>query len=294
MKGKKALFFVFALVLLPAYHLLAQTTASVQTKKELITNETIIELAKLGLSDDLIIEKIRQSERQFDTSIDGIKKLKGAGISDVVLKEMISPKVASPASIPPPTSSLAQSNPNDPTALHEPGIYLQEEGKLLKLEPTNFSQARSGNWLKSRVTAGIATQKSKAVLPGAHAKLQITQSKPIFYFCFGDQTTGIAGPIMGATSPNEFVLVKMDQKKDKREIVVGETRVITGSSSTGIKEKDIIGFSSQKLSTNLYKVIIDEALASGEYCFYFNNMAIMAAQAGGGKLFDFTVSKVSQ
>jgi hypothetical protein len=55
-----------------------------------LTNQDIIELAALGLSDEVILEKIKASPRtQFDTSVEAIRALKGAQVSDAVLKAMI-------------------------------------------------------------------------------------------------------------------------------------------------------------------------------------------------------------
>src|SRR5580698_1582260 len=72
--------------------LLASTTWSQQLSKR-ITNKDIIDMAGLGLSDDLIISKIRSAAAggtlQFDTSVDGLKELKAAKVSDDVIKVLL-------------------------------------------------------------------------------------------------------------------------------------------------------------------------------------------------------------
>src|SRR5258708_38546765 len=61
------------------------------------TNQDVIEMAKLALSDDVIIAKIRQAYEAgtdavgFDTSVDGLKSLKAANVPDSVIKVMINP-----------------------------------------------------------------------------------------------------------------------------------------------------------------------------------------------------------
>src|ERR1700680_616586 len=61
------------------------------------TNQDVIEMAKLGLSDDVIITKIRQAYEagtdavSFDTSVDGLKALKAANVPDSVIKVVINP-----------------------------------------------------------------------------------------------------------------------------------------------------------------------------------------------------------
>ncbi|HZS09338.1 MAG TPA: hypothetical protein VFD58_31175 [Blastocatellia bacterium] len=62
-----------------------------ESRREVLTNEKVIELAGLGFGDDVIIEKIRQSERHFDTSVEGLKKLRAARVSDRIIKEMLGP-----------------------------------------------------------------------------------------------------------------------------------------------------------------------------------------------------------
>ncbi len=65
-------------------------------KKEILTNAAIIELSQLGLGETVIIEKIRQSECNFDTSISGLKQLKAAKVSDTLIAFMMNPN-AKPA-----------------------------------------------------------------------------------------------------------------------------------------------------------------------------------------------------
>src|SRR6266571_4900797 len=68
------------------------------------TNQDVIEMVRLGLSDDVIIAKIRsvgsQDALKFDTSVDGLKALKAAKVSDEVIKVMINPE-RTPVSVAP-------------------------------------------------------------------------------------------------------------------------------------------------------------------------------------------------
>ena len=67
------------------------------TLRKRFTNQDVIEMAKVGLSDDVIITKIRQAYEagtdnvSFDTSVDGLKALKAANVPDSVIKVMINP-----------------------------------------------------------------------------------------------------------------------------------------------------------------------------------------------------------
>jgi hypothetical protein len=70
------------------------------------TNQDVISMVQLGLSEDVIIAKIRAASAaqadsvNFDTSIEGLKALKAANVPDSVIKVMIDPA-------PPPSSRRA-------------------------------------------------------------------------------------------------------------------------------------------------------------------------------------------
>lgn len=61
-----------------------------------LTNQDVIQMISLGFSDEVIIEKIHiTSNITFDTSIDGLKALKEANVTDAVIKAMLMPHPAS-------------------------------------------------------------------------------------------------------------------------------------------------------------------------------------------------------
>jgi S1-C subfamily serine protease len=62
-----------------------------------MTNQDILDLVAAGISEDLIMEKIKTAAtKNFDTSITGIKSLKAGGASDAMIKAMMQPS-SSPA-----------------------------------------------------------------------------------------------------------------------------------------------------------------------------------------------------
>jgi hypothetical protein len=54
-----------------------------------LTNEDIIKLVQAKLGNSIIIKKINSSPCAFDTSADGLVKLKGAGVSEAVIEAMV-------------------------------------------------------------------------------------------------------------------------------------------------------------------------------------------------------------
>jgi len=96
-----------------------------------MTNADVIELAGLGLSDDIVIAKIyAASATDFDTSIPGLKALKAAKISDAVIRAMINPPHPGTEQTPAPTSE------HPPT--QQPAANLQSANK-----PRVFFQSAS-------------------------------------------------------------------------------------------------------------------------------------------------------
>src|SRR5882672_10634189 len=106
------------------------------TLRKRFTNQDVMEMAKLGLSDDVIIAKIRQAYQagtdgiSFDTSMDGLKSLKAANVPDSVIKVMINPG-------PPPATVVAGTtpfsvDPNLPPP--EVGVYWRDQDKFVRLQ----------------------------------------------------------------------------------------------------------------------------------------------------------------
>ncbi|MGH9846492.1 MAG: hypothetical protein ACREEM_47955 [Blastocatellia bacterium] len=271
-----------------------QSAGAGQTQKEVLTNTSVIELVKLGLSDALVIEKIRQSEHNFDTSVEGLRQLKAARVSETVIREMMSPRLSG-AAAPPASTPIAgntvQQDESDPLASREPGIYVANKGRVVQIHPTSFSGTKS-NFLGAAFSYGLAKSKMRATVRGASANLTVAQLRPEFYFHFDEDmsTPGLAMTSFtnfSAASPAEFVLVKMDRKSNSRETVLMEIGMF--GSSTGARDKDVREFTFEKLKSGVFKVTPKVNLDPGEYCFYFAGVA-GAYGIAGGKLFDFGIT----
>lgn len=60
-----------------------------QTKEEVLTNDSVIQLLKVGLDEGSIIAKIQKTKYNFDTSTEGLVALKQAGASTARAPEII-------------------------------------------------------------------------------------------------------------------------------------------------------------------------------------------------------------
>jgi hypothetical protein len=264
---------------------------------DVLDNKSIIALHQLGLGETVIINKIKTSRCNFDTSLDGLKQIKADNISDSVISAMImapsqgaAPAASAPAA--PVAASAPSGDPNDPTAMHEPGIWLYQENgdkKMTKLEPSVITKMESGGGAIWGMAWG-ATAKSRADLNGAAAAVQINRRKPVFYFYFDPSNQSGAA----ATSPTEFVLAQMEVRKkdDERRMVVGQMNAYSGS-KTGPDQKDVRKITFDRLASGIYKVSPQDDLADGEYAFYYAGSAPVVGyyfvMGAGGKLFDFGI-----
>lgn len=73
--------FPFLVILILVSSALAQT--------ETLTNAKIIEMAKAGLGDEVVLSKIKSSDCKFDVSADALIELKKGGVSDAVIALML-------------------------------------------------------------------------------------------------------------------------------------------------------------------------------------------------------------
>jgi len=60
-----------------------------QTQTETLTNAKVIEMAKVGLGDEIVLNKIKTSGCKFDVSTDALIELKKGGVSDAVIALMM-------------------------------------------------------------------------------------------------------------------------------------------------------------------------------------------------------------
>ncbi len=252
-----------------------------------LTNDDVTRMVQAGLPDGVIVAKIKGSPTKFDTSLDTLIKLKAAGVSPAVMQAMTE---AVPTA---PVVKEAPPDPNDPLALHDPGIYYTRQAptgrEMVMLDPTAYSGTHTGGMFATSMTYGIAKSKTKAVVRGSHANVRFTQNSPVFYFYF-EKTKGTLsfaglGSYAGLTSPNEFSLVRFQSKKETRELIVGEFSAYTNSSGT--RSQDVAEFNFEKIGPGVFKVAPKADLQPGEYCFFFTGEN--RAGAGGGSLFDFGI-----
>lgn len=258
---------------------------------ETLRNDDVVALLDAGLGEEAVIAKIETSDGDFATDTQTLLSLRGKGVPSAVIAAMV--KSASG------TIKYDDTSP-DPKVPHSPGFYIFNEtsgqARMAKIDPIASTQTKTGGILGYAFTGGIASASIKAVLPGASAQTQTSQSRPTFYVFFdppgGNQSavfsTGFGNSII---TPNELSLIDLMEKKDRREARVGSLNI--AGSKTGVMDKDQIPFSYEQVAPYVYKITPEADLVAGEYGFLFALVGGAGPGLSGGvagaRVFDFAV-----
>ena len=243
---------LFASLLL-AGCLLASSAASV-SGQEVMTNETVIQMVKAGLSESVILAKMRSSQTKFDTRTESLIALKQAGTPEKVMQAIInggappaSAPAASAASAPAAAGPSAAVAPT-PQGSHRGPIYHVSGSKQVELIGI------SGDIETSR--APFSGRKTELVLPGNKAKYRTSDRQPVF---------------LSSSEPADAPLVKLDPGKNDRNLRVSSSfraGPYSGSSSQrGIRSEDRVDVEAERDNRGLFRIRPRAPLAPGEYAF---------------------------
>ena len=293
-------------------------------KPEGLTVDGVIAMGQAGLSEDVIIARLRKEDKVGDLSTNDMIRLKKANMSDAVIKVMLDPKaeikppapaappipaptpvplvvqtqlvpgVINPSGATPALGSAASGDPNDPMVPHDSGIYLFGKDangapKLIVLERAAYQGAKTGT-AGLMLTGGLKKAKTKAVIAGPRASIR-AEASPVFYFYFDDKAAGLGKSYFGianVSNPNQFALIRLEVAKSNRETVIMEANIFGASSGT--YDKSMVGIKSERIRAGLYRVTLNNPLLPGEYCFLASAGALgayAAGAAGAADIFDF-------
>jgi len=282
-------------------------------QEEVLTNESVIELAKAGLSESLIISKIRKSKTAFKHTTADIIRLKKEGVSDQVIAAMIDsgevaasstlaavqpPAPSASGAVPPlaigpvvlpvasqshPTGQRQASLPEEVAGIdQENGVYYKKDGKFIPIFGKPIAATNTGGFLKRGLTMGISKIRMRGQLPGKHAQLQVTDRDPVFYFCMPE-----------GQPPENFTIVEMEKKDDRRQFEVGSAGGFSGSRSSGLDIAKVYQILIERIAPRIYRVRPDRELDDGEYGFVGSFTYASVGVAGAGeKVYDFGVPKL--
>jgi len=254
-----------------------------------LTNQDVISMVQLGLSEDVIITKIRTTSSngadaiRFDTSVEGLKALKAAHVPDSVIKVMINPA-------PPPPTMVAASTPMtiDPNLPPpEVGVYWKDRANFVLLQGQALTNAKAGGKAGSLFTNGMRNQHWDATIEGPMSKNVVKERRPIFYFYVPD-----------GSDSSDYVLIKLNKKGNRREFQVGSFGGVTGGKS-GVKRDKEVPITAEHVGIRTYRITLDADLKPGEYAFFMGTgqSNTMSGARGGnrsggfasGRIYDFSI-----
>ena len=248
-------------------------------QQDILTNKAIIEMSEMGFSDEIIISKIDECPNTFDTSIDALKDLKLHKVSEAVIVSMVT------------AAKKNKVSAINSEAMKEGIFYLDSNGNEQEILPTVFSGVKT-----NRKT--FKKDNTEAILPYKESKNVINNTNPEFVFYFNKSNSqsnfnaGVENWLFKiASNPNEFVLLRMDKKKNERIIQIGLQGSVWDNSRAiypGVDGKKIIPFKITRISESKYKVILESPLdINNDYCFFYQG--VLPKGGNNQSVFDFTI-----
>jgi len=249
--------------------------------------EDIVKDWKTGISEDLIITKIKKNGRAFNLSGEEIRELTNSGISATVVKYLIDP--SQPYSLPPPAAPPApptgqtggnlpevrtppRTYPPDARASRvppDPGLYRFSDDMPVKTEIRLLLGENQGPGITK-----VLMKKGKAVgyLLGPTANTRISEAAPVFYLRLPE-----------GKAIEEVVLLALNQTKERREIEIGQTL-----EKQELKAEAMRPFDSTEVGPRLFKITPSTNLVKGEYLFLLLGSA-EPPKGSYGKVYDFSI-----
>jgi hypothetical protein len=229
-----------------------------------MNNDSVIRMAKAGLSDDLIVQTIGTQPGQYATDADSLVALKQAGLSDRLITAIVN------------KSRIRLTGEDPPVVLsdvNEIGVYYKDRnGKWQAIEP-EIVHIQSGGFIKSTITDGIIKTDRNGHINGRESKLLLP--RPIEFLVYTPEGVDIA----------EYDLLRFRLNSNSREF-----RTLTGGviHSTGGAQRDEVPFKPVKTAPRTYQFTLGQDTPGAEY-------GILPPGTGnvtnGGKIYTFAISE---
>jgi len=143
------------------------------------------------------------------------------------------------------------------------GVYVKSGKSMYKIEPISGTKTKY-NVLGSALTYGLASTKLRVAFKRSYSTNEANDSSA-FYFYFPKNAIMNTSTLAYGGNMSNFVLVKMLEKGNSREVVFGKVNIYAGS-QIGIDEcpsKMVV----EKVADNVFKASFPYGLEVGEYAF---------------------------
>jgi hypothetical protein len=233
-----------------------------------MTNQDVKDLVAVGLSADVIVDKIHAAQAtDFDTTVEALKDLKASSVPDAVIRAMINPH-------PTPPSASAGVTSSDSSGLpQEVGVYVLLKGKMTEVEPEVVGW-QTGGMLKAMATGGITKGHVNGKIMSPRSPLQLPT--PVEFYIKTPEGTGVT----------EYQLLRLDQHDNRREF-----RAMTGGiiHASGGAERNAVKFEPEKVGNRVWRIVLKD-LKKGEYGFLPPGVS-SASLSSSGKIYSFGVTE---
>jgi len=252
--------------------------------------EDVVTLFQNGVSEEVIVTKIKKNGKAFDLSTEELLTLRKFGITDTIVKYLLDPSQAyapappvAPASLhtdPPPAPAKptppSRKFPDDPLSARvppEPGLYQFQLNAAVKTDIKMLLGESQGPGLgKVLLRKGKVT----AYLVGSSAKTRVTDSDPVFYLRLPE-----------GKSIEEVLLLTLDRNRERREIDLGPP-----GPKPEFKAETMKPFDSLEVGPRVFRLSTSK-LRGAEYFFYLIGSA-EAAKGNYGKGYDFGIDMAEE
>lgn len=240
--------------------------------QQTMNNDSVIELIKSGLSEDLIITTINASPGAYNTSVDGLIALKGAGVSEKVLAAIVNR--ASGGSVAATAANTAVAGSNLPPGVDTVGVFYKNPNGTwheMNVEIVNF---KTGGVMKGIVTQGLVKGDLNGNIKGPKSRLALRKPAEFILYLPEGRTAG------------EYMLLRLRPNKKEREF-----RAVTGGiihSSSGAT-RDVVEFASERIAPRAYAITLSGNIGEGEYGF-LPQYEIEAGSVKSGRMYTFSLT----
>ncbi len=238
---------------------------------KVLSIDDVITLSQAGLSEDVIIAKIKKNGQAFDLSPDQLLKLKTAKVTDRVIQYMLDPAKVEAA----PVVTAGTKPAIDPSLPEEAGVYWKKTSETtwneLLPEVVNW---KTGGMLKGIASYGMVKKDVNGHINGKSSKTSLNTSAELLIVA----PDGIA--------ITEYLLLRLHQNGDNREF-----RSMTGGvfHASGGASRDAVEFQNKKIAPHRYVISLQD-LKKGEYGILPPGATDSKNAAGStGKVYSFSM-----
>lgn len=284
----KKLFFTIALAFVSFFGI-----QSANAQNEEINNQTVIELLQGGFSSEEIIGAIESSStRTINYNLNFLKELKAAG-ADASLTTYIQKIAKTDYGF---EGIMWWNTGAKPQKIYRSQFEKEKKGFNLgtiaaaAVTGVVVGSAVSGHAPSTAVSAATGAGAvllassgkdiNKLCIMGETSKNVVNSHRPVFRFylpkkdneSFKKEASSWYENIMATVqSPNEFQVVKMDQKKNRRVFTDGASYSIAGFEGTNAKNRVVVDFQINEINNNTFEITFNDDMEPGEYVFFWKN-----------------------